>query len=307
MAAMAMRCFRVLPLAVGVLAATLSPTAARAADPFYENLMRKGQDEYNRREYGPAVRSLRLACFGFLEEPTLLAVGLTRLALAQGAAGDDQGFEATFRRLVEVEERFDAWTEADMTPGLRDDLRRLVLRRVPAATLAATPFAGFLPTADEQISAIPESRRRAELERRIREHPDRAVWRVILGEMDLADGTPARAAARASEALAREPGDARALRLRGLASAELKQWDRAVDDLAAAGADPTDAVVGPALLRAYVELGRWQDAAAVASALPASVTGRRDVAALMAEVKKVVSGMTEKEHRPPTPPDAPDR
>jgi hypothetical protein len=118
----------------------LAPLPARAAtDPFYLSLLRDGQLALDRKEYAAAARTLRLACFGLLDEPRPLADCLSRLALAQDSAGDAGGFRDTFQRLVEVEDRFKAYSQADLAPELRAALEARLAARIPAATLAAAP------------------------------------------------------------------------------------------------------------------------------------------------------------------------
>ena len=71
--------------AVLLLAALLSAGAAAAdaaVDPFYQTLLRDGQQAYERKDYAAAARELRLACFGMLEEPATLADCLTRKVAA---------------------------------------------------------------------------------------------------------------------------------------------------------------------------------------------------------------------------------
>lgn len=117
---------------------------ALGADPFYENLLAKGTDQYNRRDVAAAARTLRLACFGLLEEPERLADGLMRLGLAQGAAGEREAFAETFRRLVEVEERFGGYGQAPIPDAVRAEFERLARELLPASTLAASSgFAGL--------------------------------------------------------------------------------------------------------------------------------------------------------------------
>ncbi len=62
-----------------------------------------------------------------------------RLAVAQGAAGDAEGFQASFRRVVEVEERFGAYTRAQLPPEVRGTFEERVAKAIPAATLATVP------------------------------------------------------------------------------------------------------------------------------------------------------------------------
>ena len=126
-------------------AIALTAVTAQAADPFYTRLLREGADSYNRKDYFTAVRQLRVACFGLLDEPDLLADGLTRLALAQAATGDTAGFDKTFERIVEVEERFQGYSHAQTPADVRAAFEKLVVKFIPAATLAERPsFARLL-------------------------------------------------------------------------------------------------------------------------------------------------------------------
>jgi hypothetical protein len=130
-------------LHVLLILAALTGPAARAAhaavDPFYQGLLRDGQYAYDRKDYATASRNLRLACFGMLDEPRQLAGCLARLALAQDAAADVEGFRETFRRLVEVEDRFKGYSQGELAPELRSALEARLAARLPAATLAAAP------------------------------------------------------------------------------------------------------------------------------------------------------------------------
>jgi tetratricopeptide (TPR) repeat protein len=116
-----------LPLAGGA--------ASAAIEPFYEDLLRDGIHAYDRKEYSAAARSFRLACFGMLDEPKRLADCLVRLALAQDRAESLDAFRETFRRIVEVEERFGAYSQGDLPAELRAAFEARVPVRVPAATL----------------------------------------------------------------------------------------------------------------------------------------------------------------------------
>jgi tetratricopeptide (TPR) repeat protein len=118
-----------------LLAATVAPPASAAVDPFYQDLLRDGMHSFDRKDYGGAARDLRLACFGMLDEPKPLADCLVRLALAQDRAEDVEGFRDTFRRLVEVEERFNGYTQAPLPAPLRTALEQRLVARIPAPTL----------------------------------------------------------------------------------------------------------------------------------------------------------------------------
>jgi tetratricopeptide (TPR) repeat protein len=120
--------------------------AARAVDPFYLGLLRDGGHAYDRKDYAQAVHDLRLACFGMLDEPKPLTDCLVRLALAQDRAGDADGFRETFGRIVEVEERFSAYSQGDLAPELRAALEQRLPATIPPTTLAGVPaFRGLVP------------------------------------------------------------------------------------------------------------------------------------------------------------------
>jgi hypothetical protein len=122
-----------LPLLIPLLLAGTSLHAA--IDPFYLSLLRDGQLAFDRKDFPAAGRQLRLACFGMLDEPRPLVDCLARLALAQDRADDLDGFRETFKRLAEVEDRFNAYTQGGVSPELRTALEARLVARLPAATL----------------------------------------------------------------------------------------------------------------------------------------------------------------------------
>jgi len=139
----------------------LAATPATAADPFYLDLLRQGLATRARGQQAEAARLLRLAAFGMLEEPPLLAQALAHLALAQAASGDDEGFQQSVRRLSEAETRFQAYTAADLVPQVRAALESEIVRWVPAAALRLDPaFARLVPPPAEVAGDGRRQRRR---------------------------------------------------------------------------------------------------------------------------------------------------
>jgi hypothetical protein len=127
-------------LILTLLLAMAAPPLA-AADLFYMDLLRDGVHAYDRGDFGVAARHFRLACFGMLDEPKLLGECLARLALAQDKGTDVAGFRETFGRLVEVEERFQGYSQSSLPPALRTALEQRMAALIPAPTLAASPQA----------------------------------------------------------------------------------------------------------------------------------------------------------------------
>ena len=246
--------------------------ATFAADPFYERLLRDGSDAYNRRDYEGAARLFRTACFGLLDEPELLADGLVRLGLAQAAAGDPPGFRETFRRLVEVEARFQAYSKASLAKDMRDTYERYVSANIPEATLKASPFfASLVPTREERLAQLAPRERRKELEKLVVSEPKELKWHLQLASLALTDGDSVVAREQADAALALSPGNKEALRLRGLALSRDKKWAQASADLKASEAAASDARVAEALLRCEVQLEQWQAAATLVALLPPDI------------------------------------
>ena len=141
---------------VFVLLLFLSALPAAAVEPFYQGLLREGVLQYDRGDYPGSARTLKIACFGMLDEPKALAGCLARLALAQDRYDDAEGFQDTFRRIAEVEERFGGWTGAELPADARAALEQRLIARIPAATLRS--IAAFRPLADrkEAQGAKPE-------------------------------------------------------------------------------------------------------------------------------------------------------
>jgi len=94
---------------------------------------------YDRADYPTAAKDLRLACFGLLNEPPALTDCLVRLAVAQGAGNDAEGFRETFRRIAEVEDRFGAYAKAPLPPEIRTAFEQRLVVLIPAATLETIP------------------------------------------------------------------------------------------------------------------------------------------------------------------------
>lgn len=258
------------------------------ADPFYVDRLRDGMQSYARGDYAAAAKQLQVACFGMLDDPDQLAACLTRLAVAQGAAGNNEGFRDTFRRLVEVEDRFGAYSRADLPADIRGAFEQRALAVMPPAVLTAIPqFKDLLNRKVEaQLAALPPRERRHELEERLAKEPKSAVWNEMMIELDLAEGRGAAAAARAEQLAAGAPQDARAACLRGLAHAAENRCKDAVPDLEPCYLCTREPDYAAALLGCRIALGAWVQAAAQAQALPAAWRSDRRLAPLIQQVAK---------------------
>ncbi len=131
-------------IALALLARTLSVQAASPTDDFYLARLAAGRAEAVAGRHLEATDELRIAVFGFLDQPALLLEGLGRLALSQVAAGRSEAADETLRRLVEVASRFDAWEATELGLASRSEIAALVARRL--GTEAARSLTRPTPT-----------------------------------------------------------------------------------------------------------------------------------------------------------------
>lgn len=138
-------------LAAAALAlAVLWAVPASAADSFYDNLEAQGILAASRGDHERAAKLLRLAAFGLLEEPPRLAACLARLLTEQSKIGDEEGFELTFRRLLEVEQRFQGYSQAKLPGDVKSQpevrfFRAVVLFEAGEVKEASALLEGCLP------------------------------------------------------------------------------------------------------------------------------------------------------------------
>lgn len=154
---------RAAALALAVVAAvgTSTAPAGAAVDPFYTSLLLDGRMALSRRDFTNAVKDLRTASFGLLDEPAALAESLVLLAIAQGENGAETGFRETFGRLLEVEQRFTVYDATTLDPAERKRFQDLARERIAAPVLASAPaFARWSKAEEKPAKPARASRRR---------------------------------------------------------------------------------------------------------------------------------------------------
>ncbi len=145
-------------VALLALAPTFILGAATPADDFYLVRLQAGKAEAAAGRPYEAIDDLKIATFGFLDQPVLLVEGLSRLALAQAAAGRGEEAEATLRRMVEIEKAYSGWAQADLEPETRAAVVSLVGKKLgadAAKLLTAPPVPAAVPTAVPKAVSTP--------------------------------------------------------------------------------------------------------------------------------------------------------
>lgn len=274
-------------IAAAAIALTL-PAAVPAADPFYENLLVRGQQARARADAADAVRLLRVASFGLLEEPTQLAVALTELALAQAELDDRQGFAATAGRLLEIEERFGAYRAAALSAAARHTFEQKLAEWTPYEVLDRLP--AFRAAAEARLRAdllaLEPAQRRARLIELIAAEPERHDWRLMLAELDLEEAQPAAVAATLEPVLAAQPGNAHARCLRGRAAAMQGSCEAAIADLASCPPPAQDAAIARQLIVCLIAGADFDSAEQTLAQIPAPLRQDKSFRRLEREIRR---------------------
>ena len=265
------------------------PTSA-VIDPFYRNRMENGIRAFDQGNWEAAAHQLRIACFGHLDDPIALADGLVRLAIVDVRRGDEDSFRRSFSRLLELEERFSAYSSARISPELKQEFEALAARLVPAQTLRSTDgFEAIAERADvERLAAMPREQRRAQLETWLQAEPGRAEWIVEMAKLEL----EARRGQLALDWLDRLPAAAAetppASCLRQQAASEAASCARM--DLARPFCQNVPPAVVEFRLQCLVEAGRWPEAASLVSGLDPQLRERRRIVRLERRVANNFDG-----------------
>ncbi len=286
--------FRASVLLVAALVALASSHMAEAADAFYDRLLQDGVRAYGDGDYPLAANSLRLACFGLLDEPIVLARGLTYLALAHAASGDQAAFTGTFDRILEIERRFQAFSRLELDTDSRQVFEAHLHRWIALDVLERESV--FHRAARlKQIFELAPAERRLELERLVTAEPEGSTWRLLLAELMLDSDQFEAALAATAEVLARHPRLGRALCLRARANAAIGKCEPMAADLDSCHRFAGALVVAEAKLRCYVRQQDWRRASAVLNEVPAGDRHKAPFRQLGREVKKGLKTTTDAE------------
>ncbi|MDA8016061.1 MAG: hypothetical protein MPN21_01335 [Thermoanaerobaculia bacterium] len=267
-------------------------------DTFYLRLYQDGAELAAAGQYHAAASKLRLACFGMLDHPSFLGPCLGRLLVTQNAAevpADE--IEATVDRLLEVEKRFQGWSEPADRYAPSDDLRRrveaLFVRFGTADSLARIPGLGDVALAKqaERIAAMPIEERRRELNLLVQRQARVPIWHVMSAELSLEEGDPRAAASAAGDILRKFEGNTDAHCVLGRALAAQDQCQGAVvEHLQVCPEDhPRRGEIDLALTTCLVEAERWIEADGALRRLPPALQDQRSVRRLRRQIEKGLS------------------
>ena len=269
-----------------LLAAAAAPL--EAAHPFYQRLLREGSAALAQNDFGEAQQLLRLASFGFLSEPEGLAESLVQLAVAEAEGGQEEAFRETFSRLLEIEERFGAYSGADLGAEVKERFEDAVAGRIPERTLLSIPTFRTLARrlALDRIGTLPKNERRAALQELLAQDPADSQAAIMMAKIDLEAGDGGAAAAVLESLHQRDPEDPRVRCLLGQAHAQAGHCDRGIELLESCPEAALELDLATALLGCYISRGRWLEADDFFRGLDGAVAAQRSAARLGRRINK---------------------
>jgi len=109
---------------------------------FSEERLRAGIEAVKSSRSLQAVDEFRIAAFGFLDRPPLLAESVVRLALLQESLGRQDDVARTLARFAEIESRVGGFAQARLEEPTRRVFRELAARRLAPAIFASLQALG---------------------------------------------------------------------------------------------------------------------------------------------------------------------
>lgn len=253
-----------------VLLGGVGASPAQSADPFYERLLERGVQDLELGLVNEARQKLRIASFGFLDEPVLLARALAQLGRAQARGGESGELTDTAMRLVEIEDRFGAYSEIDealkasFESSLRGALPQELLERLDL-------FRHLVVDADapeDAAASLTPKQRIKRLEQELAAEPDSVPALLELAQIYSDRGKAKPAAQLLDRLLSVEPGNEEALCLRSRLAIDRKQCAPALAGLELCGQITATGAEDAFVLDCLISAGRVEDGAAYVDRLP---------------------------------------
>ena len=260
-----------------ILIACLSAAPLFAAEDFYEQQLRAGKADAQANRLPQAADELRIAAFGFLQQPQLLQEALIRLSVIQSALGQSSEAAKTIDRFMEIEQRFPQYATMQIETPVKAKFEELLVHQIPRATIQATPSLARLSNYElQRIAALPAAQRVAAYEAGAQKEPKNPEWYIALTKEAAARDQQVDVIRWGARALELDPAnrDLKILLVHARASRrECKEALAIISDL-----DPTktpDLYADQAVC--YVQMSRWKDAEASLASVPSTVRNRPDV------------------------------
>jgi hypothetical protein len=269
-----------------VLIACLMAAPVFAADDFYEQQLRAGKADAQANRLAQAADELRIAAFGFLQQPALLQETLIRLAVVQNALGQTADATKTIDRFVDVEQRFPQYASVQVETPIKTKFEEMLAAQIPRPTLQAIPSLARLSNYElQKIAAMPPAQRLAAYEAGAQREPKNPDWVIALTKESAARDAQVDVIRWGARALELDPSNRDVKMLVAHARASRRECKEAlaiISDL--------DAQKNPDLYAdqavCFVQMSRWKDAETALASVPSGLKNRPDVKSASQAVSK---------------------
>lgn len=267
-------------------AVVLTSVPAFAADEFYQEQLRAGKADFQANRIPQATDELRIAAFGLLEQPVLLAETLARLAVAQHALGQNTEAARTIDRFIDVERKFSPYATVELEAAVKTKFEELVMKQVPRQMLASLPGLSRLTNYEfQRIASLPPAKRAAAYEAGAQAEPKNVEWPLALTRDAASRGVHSDVIKWGTKVLELDAANADVKRLIARARVSRRECKEALALITA-----TDLQQQPDLYAeqtvCFAETARWKEAETALANVPQKLKTREDVRRASQQIAK---------------------
>lgn len=134
------------------LTLVMSTTALAAPHPFYQNMLQRGLAKAQQGRYADAIRDLRVAAFGTLDEPGAYQLAQVHLAVANEKLGNSDEARLAATKFLQSERLKPTYASLQLEPATREAFEKLVSSAVEPQYLAQLP--SFRRSSPKSVTAV---------------------------------------------------------------------------------------------------------------------------------------------------------
>ena len=248
-----------------------------AADDFYEQQLQAGKTDAQANQLSRAADELRIAAFGFMQQPALLQEALARLAVVQNGLSQPADLQKTIDRFISVEQRLGSYASVQLDAPTRSKFEDLLVKQVPRQTLQSIPtLARFANYELQKIAELPATQRIAAYQAKAQREPKNPQWPLALTKEAVARDNAADVIRWGSKVLELDPANREVRPLVAHAYAVRRECREAL-----AGITVADLQQAPELYAdqaaCFAQMSRWKDAELALARVPEKLKNRPDV------------------------------
>jgi tetratricopeptide (TPR) repeat protein len=134
------------------LTLVLATTALAAPHPFYQNIMQRGLAKMQQGRFADAIRDLRVAAFGSIDEPATYELAQVHIAIANEKLGNTDEARLAATKFLQSERLHATYASLPLDAATREAFEKLVASAVEPQYLAQLP--SFRRSAPKSVSAV---------------------------------------------------------------------------------------------------------------------------------------------------------